>query len=231
MEEGKMMLHQETFPAQIPWRALLPRDLDNLVVPVCLSSTHVAWGAIRLEPTWMQIAESAAWAVVLAKRDNIPPARLDPEKLLRTVANARIMTTFLNDIDVADRNAPWTPAIQYHGAKGFFPGFDARPGEPLTEDVAKIWVQITSICTRHDFLPDKAARQVAEAEQNASPAISRGEFARLANTSGLQPVFDAGADSEGHTILTRAEACLALYRATRIHNPSRNAVFASSASL
>ncbi|RRK00939.1 FAD-dependent oxidoreductase [Opitutaceae bacterium TAV3] len=44
MDEGKMMLHQETLPAQIPWPSLLPRDLDNLIVPVCLSATHIAWG-------------------------------------------------------------------------------------------------------------------------------------------------------------------------------------------
>jgi len=59
LQEGKMMLDVETFPGQVPYRAILPQGLDNLFVPVCLSSTHVAWGTIRLEPTWMNLCESA----------------------------------------------------------------------------------------------------------------------------------------------------------------------------
>lgn len=44
LDEGKMMLHAETWPGQIPYRCLLPRDLDNLLVPVCMSSgARFAW--------------------------------------------------------------------------------------------------------------------------------------------------------------------------------------------
>ncbi|RRJ96970.1 FAD-dependent oxidoreductase [Opitutaceae bacterium TAV4] len=146
MDEGKMMLHQETLPAQIPWPSLLPRDLDNLIVPVCLSATHIAWGAIRLEPTWMTIAESAAWAIVLAHRKKIHPANIPSEKFLRTLADARIMIAFFNDIDVADRTLAEAPAIQYYGTKGFFPTHDARPLEPLAISVAKTWIHIALAC-------------------------------------------------------------------------------------
>jgi hypothetical protein len=59
-QDGKIILSELTRPSQIPWRTLLPKDIDNLIVPVCLSATHVGWGTIRLEPTWMHIAESAA---------------------------------------------------------------------------------------------------------------------------------------------------------------------------
>lgn len=34
----------------------------DLLVPVCLSATHVAWGAVRLEPVWMQTGEAAGFA-------------------------------------------------------------------------------------------------------------------------------------------------------------------------
>jgi hypothetical protein len=61
-----MMLDVETFPGQVPYRAILPQGVDNLLVPVCLSSTHVAWGTIRLEPTWMNLCESAGHAAALA---------------------------------------------------------------------------------------------------------------------------------------------------------------------
>ena len=77
-----MMLHAETWPGQIPYRCLLPRDLDNLLVPVCLSSSHVAWGAIRLEPTWMQTGEAAGYAAALAIHRRLDPATIDSAKLV-----------------------------------------------------------------------------------------------------------------------------------------------------
>jgi hypothetical protein len=73
LEEGKMMLDVETFPGQVPYRAILPQGVDNLLVPVCLSSTHVAWGTIRLEPTWMNLCESAGHAAALAIQNKSRP--------------------------------------------------------------------------------------------------------------------------------------------------------------
>lgn len=49
--DGKFLLSEKTRPSQIPYRCLLPLDIDNLLVPVCLSCTHVGWGTLRLEPT------------------------------------------------------------------------------------------------------------------------------------------------------------------------------------
>ena len=66
--DGKLILTEQSRPAQVPYRSLLPRDLDNVLVPVCLSATHVAWGAIRLEPVFMQTGEAAGLAAALARR-------------------------------------------------------------------------------------------------------------------------------------------------------------------
>jgi len=48
----------------IPYRALTPRvgSIDNLLVPVCLSSSNVAMSSIRMEPVWMLIGEAAGRA-------------------------------------------------------------------------------------------------------------------------------------------------------------------------
>ena len=68
---------------QIPYRALLPTraECDNLLVPVCLSASHVALGSIRVEPTWIMLGQSAGVAAALAAAERIachdvPYARL-----------------------------------------------------------------------------------------------------------------------------------------------------------
>src|SRR6185312_8037309 len=96
--EGKLHMQDETRPGQIPYRAILPKDLDNLLVTVCLSSSHVGWGTIRLEPTWMHIGESAAYALALAHAERRPPALVSVPELQHTLVEHGIMITFFNDV-------------------------------------------------------------------------------------------------------------------------------------
>ena len=94
LHEGKIMLHQETFPGQIPYRAIVPKNLDNLLVPSCVSSSHVGWSTIRLEPTWMNIGEAAGWAVVIAGQKNIPVSEVNRKHLTQTIALNGVMVSF-----------------------------------------------------------------------------------------------------------------------------------------
>ncbi len=55
-------------PYPVGYRSIIPKkgEADNLLVPVCLSSTHVAFGSIRMEPVFMVLGQSAAIAAALA---------------------------------------------------------------------------------------------------------------------------------------------------------------------
>jgi hypothetical protein len=55
-------------PYSIAYGALVPRrgQADNLLVPVCVSSSHLAFGSIRMEPVFMVLGQSAATAAALA---------------------------------------------------------------------------------------------------------------------------------------------------------------------
>ena len=55
-------------PYPVSYRCIIPKpeDCSNLLVPVCLSATHIAYGSIRMEPVFMVLAQSAATAAVVA---------------------------------------------------------------------------------------------------------------------------------------------------------------------
>ena len=48
---------------EIPMATVLPKksELTNLIVPVCHSATHVAYGSTRVEPTFMQVFFNYLW--------------------------------------------------------------------------------------------------------------------------------------------------------------------------
>jgi hypothetical protein len=60
-------------PYPISYRAIVPRrgECENLIVPVCLSSSHIAYGSIRMEPVFMILGQSSAAAASLAIDGNI----------------------------------------------------------------------------------------------------------------------------------------------------------------
>ncbi len=65
--EGNVQGHV-TAPYSISYRAMTPKraEADNLLVPVALSSTHIAFGSIRMEPVFMLLGQSAAIAAGMA---------------------------------------------------------------------------------------------------------------------------------------------------------------------
>ena len=70
-------------PFPIPYRALVPKpqECTNLLVPVCLSASHVAYAPIRMEPVYMILGQSAATAAALAIDGNVSVQALDYTKL------------------------------------------------------------------------------------------------------------------------------------------------------
>lgn len=60
-------------PYAISYGSMLPKkeECANLLVPVCVSSSHIAFGSIRMEPVFMILGQSAATAAVMALEKNI----------------------------------------------------------------------------------------------------------------------------------------------------------------
>ncbi|MEA5129498.1 MAG: FAD-dependent oxidoreductase [Proteiniphilum sp.] len=65
--EGDVGVHPKK-PYQIAYGSIVPQkgECENLLVPVCLSSSHIAFGSIRMEPVFMILGQSAAAAAVIA---------------------------------------------------------------------------------------------------------------------------------------------------------------------
>lgn len=72
LNEGDIQTHIP-HPYPISYRAIVPRkgECSNLLVPVCMSATHIAYGSIRMEPVFMVLGQSAGTAACLAMDGNV----------------------------------------------------------------------------------------------------------------------------------------------------------------
>jgi hypothetical protein len=72
-------------PYAISYRSIVPHagECPNLLVPVCLGASHIAYGSIRMEPVFMILGQSAALAASLAINESCPSLQELPYERLR----------------------------------------------------------------------------------------------------------------------------------------------------
>ena len=68
---------------KIPFESIVPTkgECDNLIVPVCVSASHIAFTSLRMEPVWMILGESAGVAAAISVDNGIAVQDVSYEKL------------------------------------------------------------------------------------------------------------------------------------------------------
>ncbi len=97
LNEGDVQLR--VHPYGISWRTLLPhpQEASNLIVPVCLSASHISWGSVRMEPVFMALGQSAATAAALS---------LDAGCAPHALAYSELRAQLLADGQILDPSTP-----------------------------------------------------------------------------------------------------------------------------
>jgi hypothetical protein len=83
-------------PYMISYRSIRPKaeECTNLLVPVCLSCSHIAFGSVRMEPVFMVLGQSAATAACLAIDDGVDVQKVAyPELRKRLLEDKQVIAT------------------------------------------------------------------------------------------------------------------------------------------
>ena len=105
--EGFVFGGDDWRPFGISWRALLPRSSEcvNLITPTCPSSSYVAYGAIRILPTFMVLGQSAGCAASLAMDQNCSVQEIAYDDLKESlVSNGQIIHLPENWLEIISSN-------------------------------------------------------------------------------------------------------------------------------
>ncbi len=121
-------------PYRISYRSIRPRaeECENLLVPVCLAASHIAYGSIRMEPVFMVLGQSSATAACLAIDDRVSVQALD---------YARLKGKLIEDRQVLEWTGPARKAAESRPAKSL-------PGIVVDNKQAKVegeWGESESI--------------------------------------------------------------------------------------
>jgi len=97
-------------PYPIAYRAIVPKasECQNLLVPVCMSATHIAYGSIRMEPVFMVLGQSAATAAVLALQQQAS----DPQASVQQIDYPRLRRRLLADHQILAWTGPQRSAVR-----------------------------------------------------------------------------------------------------------------------
>jgi hypothetical protein len=82
-------------PYSISYGSIVPKkeECTNLLVPVCVSSSHIAFGSIRMEPVFMILGQSAATAACMSIDKNIPVQDISYDELQKELLNKNQILT------------------------------------------------------------------------------------------------------------------------------------------
>lgn len=81
-------------PYRISYQSIVPKagECPNLLVPVCLSSSHIAYGSIRMEPVFMVLGQSSATAACIAIDEKLDVQKVAYDKLkARLLADKQVL--------------------------------------------------------------------------------------------------------------------------------------------
>lgn len=170
-------------PYQIPYGVLIPKKVDNIMVPVACSSTHVGFCALRLEPIWMSLGQASGLAATMAIDDLVPVQYVEIEPLQRRLHEMGSATIYVGDVmpehDDFQAVQWWgqlgglhglQPAMQEHGQRGAliksqyfekFPGHDVGLEERLIGHTKTGWLKLAG---EQKVLSDDLANAATRAE-------------------------------------------------------------------
>lgn len=135
--DGRMELdhtrHVAVSSYAIPYACLTPREPGNLLVPVCLSATHVAYCSLRMEPVYMMLGHAAGDAahLALAGTGTVQAVETDALRDLLREEGAILDSSYEPPVAVE-----WTPA---HPAPGEAVTFTAAVRGALRDPIAAAW--------------------------------------------------------------------------------------------
>lgn len=143
-EKGRIhldgFLSYETAVYTVPYGVIVPQRVNNLLIPVPVSGSHIGFSTLRMEPCWMALGQAAGVAASLAVegKTNIPDIKI--EGLQDKLIDQGVTLIYYKDISPADADFKM---VQFMGLRGYLPDWEAGLARPLDQKTATLWERLS----------------------------------------------------------------------------------------
>jgi hypothetical protein len=124
----------------VPYGVMTPREVDNLLLPVPVSGSHIGFSTLRMEPCWMALGQAAGIASALAIDEGLKVRNVPLDKLQEQLVAQQATLIYYRDVPHTDADFP---LVQQMGLKGYLPGWEARLNEPVNSETLSHWRQLS----------------------------------------------------------------------------------------
>ena len=139
-EAGKIhldgFLSYPTVVYTVPLGVIIPKGVDNLLIPVPVSGSHIGFSTLRMEPCWMAMGQAAGIAASICIDTQTKIRNVSIMLLQNKLIKQKATLFYCRDISI---NSPDFELVQHVGLKGYLPDWDAKLDEMVDTETATLW--------------------------------------------------------------------------------------------
>jgi hypothetical protein len=134
-----------SYPSQVytvPYGVMVPKTVDNLILPVPVSGSHIGFSTLRMEPCWIALGQAAGVAASLAIDRNQKVRNIAIAELQKVLIEQKATLIYFQDVqpDHAD-----FPMVQYMALRGYLPEWQAKLTDAADEITLAAWEKLSGI--------------------------------------------------------------------------------------
>ena len=126
----------------VPYGVIVPVEVDNLLLPVPVSGSHIGFSTLRMEPCWMAMGQAAGIASALAIDEKVKVQNVDLVRLQDALLDQNATLMYFKDVRYTDPNFR---LVQYFGLRGYLPEWEARLQDPVDKETLSAWKKLSGI--------------------------------------------------------------------------------------
>lgn len=138
----------------VPYGTIVPKEIDNLLLPVPVSGSHIGFSTLRMEPCWMALGEAAGIASVIAIDKEVKMKNIPVELLQTGLLDNKATLLYFKDVEYT---SPHFKLVQILGLKGYLPEWEARLQDPIDAATLVQWKRASNL-TLEGITADKSTR-------------------------------------------------------------------------
>ena len=156
-EEGRIhldgFLSYPTAVYTVPFGVMVSKSVDNLLLPVPVSGSHIGFSTLRMEPCWMAIGQAAGITASISIQDKVKVQNINIQKLQDYLIDQNATLIYYKDVNVSSEDFRM---VQYMGLKGYLPDWEACLNEPIDKETFNAWMKLSGM--NLDYTSEKVTR-------------------------------------------------------------------------